>query len=423
MQGMGKTITEKILARASGREEVSVGEYIQIRSDRPTKLRGESGNKGILRYRDIKSVANPNLVILVDGHSGVGGGKKIGDIRVSMRKWAKDMGIPDENIINLGRAGVEHIISGEHCWPLPGGVYFSITNGHTSALGAIGAFAVSLSYESGAYIITGSSWAQVPPTTKIEITGTLSKGVTARDVCEYVIGQLGPTGTPGHVMEWTGPVIEKMAMDARFTICSNAIFTGAWAAIINPDRTTIDYVKSCTNDPFEPAVSDRDATYLKTFRFDVSQLEPQIVPPPKRTDVFSISKYRGTKVDWGFIGTCINARMDDMRLAAQILKGRKIHPKVVLNITPGSSNIYKQCIREGILEIFADAGVCIVTPSCGMCNGSNTPLGTGDVCISTGPCNYPGRMGSDKASIYIGSPATVAASAIAGEITDPRDFL
>lgn len=422
---MGKNIVEKILARASGRDEVSVGEYIRISSNRPTKLRGESAGKGSLRYRDLKKVVNPKLIKIVDGHSGVGGlGKKIGDVRVEMRQWAKEMGIPDENIINLGRAGVEHIISGENCWPLPGSIYFSVANGHTSALGALGAFAVSLSYESGAYIVTGSSWAQVPETTRLEITGTLSKGVTARDVCEYVIGQIGPTGTPGHVMEWAGPLIDHMGMDARFTVCANALFTGAWTAIINPDETTINYVKSCTDEPFDPMASDPDASYAKTFQFDISKLEPQVVPPPNRTDVFPVSKYQGTKIDWGFIGSCANGRLDDMRIAAQVLKGRQIHHKVVLNITPGSTNIYKQCIREGILEVFAEAGACIAAPCCGMCyGGSNTPLGAGNVCISTGTCNYPGRMGSDKAQIYIGSPATVAASAVAGEITDPRNFL
>lgn len=248
--------------------------------------------------------------------------------------------------------------------------------------------------------------------------------MTARDVCESVIGQLGPTGTPGHVMEWTGSLVDHLGMDSRFALCANAIFTGAWTAIINPDKTTIDYVKSCTDEPFDPVVSDPDAGFAKTFRFDMSNLEPQIVPPPKRTDVFPVSKYQGTKIDWGFIGTCANGRLEDMRIAAQILKGRQIHPGVVLNITPGSTNVYKQCIREGIMEVFAEAGACIAVPCCGMClSGANTPLGAGNVCISTGTCNYPGRMGSNKAQIYLGSPATVAASAVAGEITDPRDFL
>jgi 3-isopropylmalate/(R)-2-methylmalate dehydratase large subunit len=207
-------------------------------------------------------------------------------------------------------------------------------------------------------------------------------------------------------------------------MCANAIFTGAWTAIMNPDKTTLDYVKSCTNDPFEPMVSDADANYAQTFRFDVSKLEPQVIPPPNRTDVFPVSKYRGTKIDYGFIGSCANGRLEDTRIAAKILKGKQIPSEIVLNITPGSVNVYKNCIREGLLEIFAEAGAVIAAPSCGMCaNGANTPLGSGNVCISSGTCNYPGRMGSSKAQIYLGSAATVAASAVEGEITDPRDFL
>jgi homoaconitase/3-isopropylmalate dehydratase large subunit len=422
---MGKTIVEKILARGSGRPEVSVGEYIQISSDRPTKLRGESASKGSVRYRDLTTIARPELIKIVDGHSGVGGGsKKVGDVRVAIREWAKEMGIPEENITNLGRSGVEHIISEEQCWPLPGSIYFSVTNGHTCALGALGAFAVSLSYEWAGYIVTGVSWAQVPETTRVELTGTLSPGVTARDAAEFVISKLGPTGTPGQIVEWAGPVIDAMNMDARFTMCANAIFTGAWSSIMNPDEATLSYIRSRTQDPFVPVVSDPDAQYAQVLKFDLSALEPQVIPPNQRTDAVAIGRLRGTKINYGFIGSCANGRLEDMRIAARVLKGRQIPPHVVLNITPGSANVYRACAHEGLLEIFAEAGAVIASPACGMCaNGSNTPLGAGDVCISSGTCNYPGRMGSSKADIYLGSPATVAASAVMGEIADPREFL
>ena len=422
---MGKTIVEKILAKGAGKAEVSAGDYIEVSSNRPTKLRGESAGKGSVLYRDLKTIAKPELIKIVDGHSGVGGGnKKIGEVRVAIREWAKDMGIPEENITNLGRSGVEHIISEENCWPLPGSVYFSVTNGHTCALGALGAFAVSLSYEWAGYIVTGKSWCQVPEVTRVELNGPLPEGVVARDVCEFVIGQMGPTGAAGHVVEWAGSAVDAMNLDARFTLCSNAIFMGAWTSIMNPDQKTLDYVRSRTDDAFEPMVSDPDAKYAKVFRFDVSKLEPQVVPPPNRTEVYPVSKYKGTKVNYGFIGSCANGRIEDMRLAAQVLKGRQLPSHVVLNITPGSTNVYKACAREGLLEIFAEAGAVVASPACGMCaGGSNTPLGAGDICISSGTCNYPGRMGSSKAQIYLGSPATVAASALAGEITDPREYL
>lgn len=422
---MGKTIVEKILARACGREEVSVGEYIRVRGDRPVVMGGDGTGKGLPQLRQIGATKlfDPTIVRIVTGHAGAGGPNiKIGETRRRMRVWAREMGIPDENVLDLGRQGVEHIVSAERCWVLPGTVYLSIANGHTSNMGALGAYAVGLSYEAASYLVTGSSWTQVPETAKIVLTGTLGKGVFARDACEYVIGQLGPRGTPGQVMEWSGPVVDHLSQNARFTLCANALFTSARTCIINPDDTTIDYVKARTSEPFEPILSDPDAEYAKAHQFDLSGLEPQVVPPPERTKVFPVSKYEGIRIDRGYIGSCANGRIEDMRAAAQVLKGRKVHRNVQLNITPGSTDVYRQCMREGILDVFVEAEVCIPAPSCGMCSGgSNTPLGDGEICMSTGTCNYAGRMGSDKAQIYLASPATVAASAVAGRIADPRD--
>ena len=251
----------------------------------------------------------------------------------------------------------------------------------------------------------------------------MQNGVTARDIYEYILGQIGGAGAPGQVMEFTGPVVDAMSMDDRFTMCCGALFTGAWTAIVNPDKKTMEYVRARTEEPFEPLTSDPDASFAKVYNFDVSKIEPQVVPPPKRDTAKPVSQFQGTKITKGFIGSCFNSRIDDMRIAAKILKGKKIHPEVVLNITPGTVEIYKQCLREGLLEIFLDAEVTVPPPACGMCTGRNTPLASGDVCVSTSTCNYAGRMGSQEADIYLGSPATVAASCIEGRITDPRNYL
>jgi 3-isopropylmalate/(R)-2-methylmalate dehydratase large subunit len=256
------------------------------------------------------------------------------------------------------------------------------------------------------------------------LTGSAKNGVYSRDVYEYVLGQIGPTGTPGQVIKWDGDYVADLDMDERFTLCANALFSSAWTALIEPDRTTLDYVRSRTNDSFTPLYSDPDAEYAQQRVFDVSSISPQIVPPPERTHVYPVSTYQGKRISHGFIGTCANGRLEDMRVAARILKGKKVHPDVLLNITPASTAIYRQCIQEGILETFVEAGAFLPPPACGMCvAGANMPLGDGDVCLSSGTCNYPGRMGSDKAEIYLSSPATVAASAVAGCITDPRNFL
>ncbi|MFC2052460.1 aconitase family protein [Chloroflexota bacterium] len=420
---MGKTITEKILAKASGKAEVSPGEYVHVSTRCPIVL-GFGLEKGPNQVKALGAkVFNPGLLRIVDGHRGVTASHGVTEGRPAIREWARQMGVPQENIYELGRQGIEHVFSGERCWALPGEVFFEVVNGHASSLGALGAFAATFSYESGAYLVTGRTWIRVPETVKFNIRGQLPHGVLARDVFEYVLRQVGGAGAPYQVMEWTGPVIDAMDMAGRFTLCCNALFTGAWTGIINPDGKTIDYVKARTSETFEPLVSDPIAEFAKVYDFDVSQIEPQVVPPPKRDTAKPISEVLGVKINRGFIGSCENSRIDDMRVAARVLKGKKIRPDVQLNITPGTVNIYLQCLREGLLETFIEAEATVPPPACGMCLGANTPLGRGDVCISTGTCNYPGRMGSRDAEIYLGSPATVAASCIEGRITDPRNYL
>jgi 3-isopropylmalate/(R)-2-methylmalate dehydratase large subunit len=424
---MGKqNIVQKILAHAAGKDQVATGEYLAVRSSRPITLCGDTMARGPqqMLQTGATEVFDPKMIKIVVGHMGAGGSSVLGELRRRFRVWADEVGVPRENIFDLGHQGVEHVVAGEECWALPGEVYFSVTNGHTTSLGALGGFAVTLSYESGAYLITGSSWIQVPKVARFILTGTVEKGVYSRDVYEYILGQIGPTGTPGQVIEWDGDYVAGLDMDGRFALCANALFSSAWTAVIQPDQTTLDYVRSRTSDPFTPLYSDPDAEYAQRREFDVSSIGPQIVPPPERTRVYPVSTYGGMKISYGFIGTCANGRLEDMRVAAKILKGKKVHPDVLLNITPGSTSIYKQCIKEGILETFVEAGAFLPPPACGMCvAGANMPLGVGDICLSSGTCNYPGRMGSEKAEIYLCSPATVAASAVAGCVVDPRNFL
>lgn len=421
---MGKTIVEKILARAAGKSEVSPGDYIEVSSRCPLTMGAGLGRGPTqLRATGLNKVFNPRMVCIVDGHTGATASHQAGENRRQSREWAKQVGIPPENIYDIGRGGIEHVVAADHAWGLPGEVVFQVINGHTATLGALGCFAVTLSYGSGAYLLTGKTWVRVPHTVKVVLTGTVPHGVLARDIFEYVLRQIGPAGAAGAVLEWTGPVVEQMDMDGRFTLCCNALFTGAWTAIINPDQKTLDYVRQRTRETFDPLYSDPDAHYLKVFQFDVSNLAPQVVPPPKRHTAQPVGELEGKPINRAFIGSCANGWLDDLRVAARILKGHRLHPEVILNITPGSVAILKQALKEGLIETFVDAGCVVPTPNCGMCWGANTPLAAGDICISTGTCNYPGRMGSKDAEIYIASPATVAASALEGRITDPRKYL
>jgi len=416
---MGKNIAEKILAKASGKKEVLPGEYIFVTSPCPVPGIG----RGKEFFTDDIELFDPKMAIVMDDHMGASGWNAFDteNQRASMWKWAKKLGIPRSNIyINKG---IGHVIAGEQCWPLPGTVYFSITNGHSTTLGGLGAIALTLSLEAMAYMLLGRSWLRVPGSIKFNLAGKLQDGVMARDISDFILGKIGPAGAAYKIIEWTGPIIDAMSMDGRFSICNDALHSGAKTCIINPDQKTIDYVKARTNRPFEPQVSDPDASYAEIYEYDQSDLEPQIVEPPKRWTVTPVSHVKRVDINRAFIGTCFNSRMEDMRIAARILKGRKIHPNVRLNITHGSLEVLKQSTREGLIEIFIDAGCEIPMPSCGMCGGFSTPLAKGDVCIATGTCNYPGRMGHHDSDIYLANPATVAASAVEGRITDPREYL
>ena len=423
----GKNIVQKILARAAGKETVETEDFLKIRSNCITTIGGDSDARGLRQLDpDAKpSVFDHNRIRIVEGHAGAGGMPQvIGNTRREMRQWAASVGIPRENIIDLGAQGVEHVIAGENAWALPGEVYFSVIDGHSTALGALGGFAIALSYGSAEYLTTGYTWIQVPPVARITLTGRTRPGVYARDVYEYVLGQIGPDGTPSEVILWDGDYVSNLDMDGRFTLCANALFSSAWTNLIDPDDITLRYVRERTKQNFEPLHGDKNAEYSQQLSFDVSQIEPQIVPPPKRHLAASVSKFTGTRISRGHIGTCANGRYEDLKLAAMVLKGRKVHPDVMLNITAGSTNVYRRCLDEGLIATFMDAGVFLPPASCGMCSGGrNTPLADGDVCVSSGTCNYPGRMGSAKADIYLASPATVAACAVAGVITDPRQFL
>ncbi|MFC1988278.1 aconitase family protein [Chloroflexota bacterium] len=418
---MGKTIAEKIIAKCSGKDEVSVGDYAWINPRCPVTM-PFTYSQGAANHESLgfDRVYDPERIRIVHGHAGVANSLRNPE---NTKRWARWVGIPERNIFDLDRGGIEHVTSEEHCWPLPGEFVVEVVNSHTCTRGALGAFAMTLSYEKGVFLLTGRIWVQVPDTTKVNITGVLQKGVTARDVSEYVLGQIGGDGAVGTVMEWTGPVVDAMDMDGRFTMCSSALFFGAWTAIMNPDEKTLEYVRARTQEPFEPLTSDSDARFIKAHNFDGSKIEPQIVVPPSRQTVKPLSELMGMKINRGFIGTCMNGRLDDMRLAAAVLKGKKVQPGVMLNITPATVNIYRQCLNEGIIDAFLNAGVVVPWPSCGMCGSQQTPLLSGDICVTTGPLNYKGHCGSDKAEIYLANPATVAASCIEGRIADPRDYL
>jgi len=221
---MGKTITEKILSRAASRD-VSPGEYVEVSSRLPFTTANLIRRGSELIEAFGATLFDPKMIRMVDGHFGSTSAYHIGEERVNSRRWAKRMGIPEENIYELGRSGVEHVVAGDHAWALPGELFFQAVNGHTTTLGALGGFAVTMSYGSGAYMMTGKTWIRVPESVKVVVNGTLAPGVIGRDVSEFILGKIGPSAAVGKVMEWTGPVIDAMSIDGRFSICCNALFS------------------------------------------------------------------------------------------------------------------------------------------------------------------------------------------------------
>ncbi|MGB9714193.1 MAG: 3-isopropylmalate dehydratase large subunit, partial [Candidatus Bathyarchaeales archaeon] len=295
---------------------------------------------------------------------------------------------------------------------------------HTCTYGALGAFGTGIgSTETAAVFATGKIWLKVPETIKINVEGSFQKFVTAKDLILNVIGQIGADGATYKAMEFAGSTIERLSVSERMTLCNMAVEAGVKTGIVNPDEKTLAYVKDRTSGLLKPLKSDPDANYERIIDINVDGLEPQVACPHSVDNVKAVSEVEGTPVDQAFIGSCTNGRIEDLRLAASIIKGRKVKNGVRMLVTPASQEVYLNALKEGLLEIFVEAGACVCSPTCGACFGGHMGLlADGETCISSSNRNFVGRMGSPKARIYLASPATVAASAIKGEITYPREL-
>jgi 3-isopropylmalate/(R)-2-methylmalate dehydratase large subunit len=343
-----------------------------------------------------------------------------------LRDWARRHGITD--FFDIGRNGVCHAIFPEKGFVRPG---YTVIMGdsHTCTHGAFGAFAAGVGttdLEVG--ILKGVCAFRCPETMKIDIRGTLRKGVYAKDVILAIIAQIGVDGATDRVVEFTGPVVEAMSMESRMTLCNMAVEAGATSGICAPDRTTVDYLWPFIRDEFDSVeaalahyrryCADTDAQYAETVILDVSDLPPQVTFGFKPDQVKSVTEMAGTPVDQVYIGSCTNGRIEDLRIAARVLDGRRISDRVRAIVSPATPDVYARALEEGIIRIFMDAGFCVTNPTCGACLGmSNGVLAEGEVCASTTNRNFNGRMGKGG-MVHLMSPASAAATAIAGTIAD-----
>ena len=416
-------IAEKILARASGREEVKPGEIVQPKVDM-AMVNEITGPLAIQAFKKIgvPKVWDNSRIVLIQDHQVPADTVKSAELHRIMRQFAEEQEI--KFLYDVGLGGVCHQIMVEKGHALPGDLIVG-ADSHTCTYGALGAFATGIgSTEMAAVFATGEIWLRVPSTIRINATGSFKKHVTPKDLILYVIGKIGAAGATYKAVEFTGSTISHISISGRMTLCNMTVEMGAKTGLINPDEETFNYVKSRARRPFRALKSDPDAKYEKTLEVDVDRLEPQIACPHSVDNVKPVKSVEGTEINQAFLGSCTNGRLEDLKAAAEILKGKKISRGVRMIVTPASQEVYLQALKNGFLEIFVKAGALVTNPTCGACFGGHMGLlAPGEVCVSSSNRNFVGRMGSPEAEIYLASPVTVAASALAGKIVDPVAYL
>lgn len=420
---MASTITEKILAMHSGKKSVAPGELINAKIDL-VMCHDVTTTPAIemLEQNEINKVFNPDKIVVVPDHFVPNKDIKSAEMVKRIRNWAKQQKI--NNFFDIGRHGVCHALLPEQGFVRPG-MTVVCGDSHTCTHGALGAFATGVgSTDLAAALATGELWFKVPPTILFEIGGKLQKGVYSKDIILEIIRQIGVDGAMYKSMEFCGEAIDSLSVEGRMTICNMAIEAGAKAGMINPDKKTIDYVKKRSKEKIEITKSDEDAKYEKTIKIDVGCLEPLIAFPHLPSNCRSVNDAKDIRIDQAYLGSCTNGRIEDLRIAAGILKGRKVNSESRMIVVPATTEIWKAANKEGLLDIFMEAGATVSTPTCGACLGGHMGiLAEGERCISSTNRNFVGRMGSPKSEVYLASPATVAASAIEGKIADPRKYL
>ncbi|SMB93433.1 3-isopropylmalate dehydratase, large subunit [Thermanaeromonas toyohensis ToBE] len=419
---MGMTMTEKILAAHAGLEKVEPGQLISCRID--LALGNDiTAPLAIKEFRQlgIEKVFDPGRIVLVPDHFTPNKDIKSAEQAKLVREFAREQGVI---YYEVGRLGIEHCLLPEEGLVVPGDLIIG-ADSHTCTYGALGAFATGVgSTDLAAAMATGECWFRVPESIKLNYYGRLKPWVGGKDLILYTIGDLGVDGARYKALEFTGEAIGELSLDSRFTMANMAIEAGAKNGIFPVDEKTERYLEGRTKRPYRIYQSDPDARYSEIREYDVSKIEPQVAFPHLPENTKGISEVGEIKIDQVVIGSCTNGRLEDLRIAAKILKGKKVHPEVRLIIIPGTQKIYAQAIEEGLITIFIEAGAAISTPTCGPCLGGHMGvLAKGEKAVATTNRNFVGRMGHPESEVYLAGPAVAAASAIKGRIAAPEEVL
>lgn len=414
---MGQTIAEKIISQHAGKK-VKAGELCIAKVD-VAAVQDGTGPLMVQEFKKLgkKTLANPQRSILFIDHASPSPRKELSNTHLVLREFAKETGA----VLSDTGAGVCHQRLVES-FVNPGEILVG-ADSHTCTSGALGAFATGMgSTDVAVAMALGKTWLKVPSTFKIEVNGEFQKGVYAKDVILHLIGEIGADGATYRALEFCGSTIENMSMADRFTLANMAVEAGAKAGLFVSDEKTREYLeKQGRGDKFTEIKPDEDAVYERIIKIDASKLEPTVSCPHTVDNTKPAKALKDVKINQVFIGTCTNGRIEDLRIAAEILKGKKVNPDVRLIVVPASKQVYLQAMDEGLLKIFVESGGQILGPGCGPCVGVHAgTLGDGEVCLATQNRNFQGRMGNTKGFIYLCSPATAAVSAINGYITDPR---
>ncbi|MEM2108919.1 MAG: 3-isopropylmalate dehydratase large subunit [Candidatus Odinarchaeota archaeon] len=416
------TITEKILAKASGLKKTSPGEIVNAEIDIALThdvLCGPVANE--FRKIGLKQVWDRSKIVVTPDHFIPAKDIEAANLYLEMDKFVREQGI--KNYYPIGSHGICHVMLPEEGFARPGIVIVG-TDSHTCTHGAVGAFATGIgTTEMAAVFATGKCWFRVPETVKFNVNGRLKRFVYAKDVILNIIGRIGVDGALYMAMEFDGSTVRSLSMDERFVLCNMAIEAGAKNGVINPDEKTIEYVESRVRGGFNVFKSDEDADYKEIIDFEAEKIEPTVAEPYLPSNIKNARELNNIEIDQAVIGSCTGGRYSDLQVAARILRDKRIAPNVRLIIIPATQKIYMKALENGLLKIFLKAGAAVSTPTCGPCIGGHMGvLGKGEIAIASTNRNFKGRMGDPASKVYLASPATVAASAVTGRITDPRDL-
>ncbi len=408
---MRQTISEKIISHHTDKP-VRAGDIAIVHVD-GVMATDATSPFAIKAFRQMggQKLWDSEKVSLIIDHASPAPNETVANLHKLMREFSNEMGC---RLYDIGE-GICHQLMVENAHVKPGDLFLG-ADSHTPTYGALNAFGIGVgSTDLAATMLTGKTWLKVPKTIKLTVNGEMKKGVTAKDLILFLVKELGVEGANYQVVEFTGETIKQMTLASRMVLANMSSEMGAKTGLVDPTGLELWY-------PFEPIFADKDAEYIRELSFDVSALRPQIAKPHSPENVVAIDEVKGIKINYAFIGSCTNTRLEDLHAAAEVLKGKKLSSGVRLIIAPASKRIFNDALKDGTIEILSDAGATFITSGCGPCVGSHLGVpGDGEVVISSTNRNFQGRMGNPKALVYLGSPSVVAASALAGQIAEPEE--